>query len=127
MRRCLVSLVVAAAVSLAGAGPAMAAGGLDAPWSGSGTGTTTVVSDGSAGDPVLTYQANGFAGTWTFGATAASARTATVAYDYSGYHSFFQVTVRLTAFVSHDGTTSETTLVAAGPANCCSPPSGGFS
>jgi hypothetical protein len=126
MRRCLVSLVVAA-VSLAGAGPAMAAGGLDAPWSGSGTGTTTVVSDGSAGDPVLTYQANGFAGTWTFGATAASARTVAVAYDYSGFHSFFQVTVGLTAFVSHDGTLTESTLVAAGPANCCSPPSGGFS
>jgi hypothetical protein len=126
MRRCLVSLVVVA-VSLAGAAPAMAAGGLDAPWSGSGTGTTTVVSDGSAGNPVFTYQASGFNGTWTFGATAASARTATVAYDYSGFHSFFQVTVGLTAFVSHDGTTSETPLIAAGPANCCSPPSGGFS
>jgi hypothetical protein len=126
MRRCLVSLVVVA-VSLAGAAPAMAAGGLDAPWSGSGTGTTTVVSDGSAGDPVFTYQASEFNGTWTFSAAAASARTVAVAYDYSGYHSFFQVTVRLTAFVSHAGTTSETTLVAAGPANCCSPPSGGFS
>lgn len=126
MRRYLVSLVVAA-VSLAGAAPAMAAGGLDAPWSGSGTGTTTVVSDGSAGDPVFTYQASEFNGTWTFSAAAASARTVAVAYDYSGYHSFFEVTVRLTAFVSHAGTTSETTLVAAGPANCCSPPSGGFS
>jgi hypothetical protein len=126
MRRCLVMLVVAA-VPLAGAAPAMAAGGLDAPWSGSGTGTTTVVSDGSAGDPVFAYQVNGFDGTWSFRATAASARTVTVAYDYSGFHSFFQVTVGLTAFVSHDGATSETALAAAGPANCCSPPSNGFS
>ncbi len=44
----------------------------------------------------------------------------------NGYHAFFDVHVHLDAFVTHNGVTRTTSLVADGPVNCCTPPSGGF-
>src|SRR5207244_5888217 len=48
-------------------------------------------------------------------------------YRYTGYHAFFRVTVNLTAFVTHNGSTTTYPLVNDGPVDCCTPPSGGFS
>ncbi|HJS84396.1 MAG TPA: PEP-CTERM sorting domain-containing protein [Acetobacteraceae bacterium] len=60
--------------------------------------------------------------TWTFSAVATQSGPVTLTYDDTGFYAFFNVTHSLTAF---DGTSSQT-LVSAGPANCCSAPSGGF-
>jgi hypothetical protein len=49
-----------------------------------------------------------------------------VAWEYSGFHAFFQVTVGMTWFVRRSGDVAGDTLVADGPADCCDPPSGGF-
>ncbi len=99
----------------------------DSPWTGSGSGTTTVVSDGSSAPAEFTYDNPGpFSGSWEFKTTAASAGTHELDWVYSGFHSFFQVTARLDAFVD-DGTTVNTiNLVNAGPENCCTSPSNGF-
>lgn len=99
----------------------------DSPWTGSGTGTTTAVSDGSRAPAEFRYDAPvPFSGTWEFKATAASTGTHSLDWVYSGFHSFFRVTAHLDAFVD-DGTTVMTTnLVDAGPQNCCISPSNGF-
>jgi hypothetical protein len=99
---------------------------VDHPWTGSGTGTTTVVSDGTSGPAVFTYSQTGFTGSWRFSTVAASTRVVQLAWTYSGFHSFFRVRVGLDAFVTHGATTTTTPLVNAGPVNCCTPPSGGF-
>jgi hypothetical protein len=106
--------------------PLAAANPVDHPWTGSGTGTTTVVSDGTAGPAVFQYNQVGRDGAWNFSTTASSTRVVQLAWTYTGFHSFFQVTVGLDAFVTHGATTTTTPLVNAGPANCCTPPSGGF-
>lgn len=95
---------------------------LDAPWLGAGTGTTTVVSDGSAGPAEFTYDARSFSGVWNFQTVAASARTVLLKYHYQGLHAWFRVTVGLDAVVG----AQTFPLVSAGPANCCTPPSNGF-
>ena len=46
----------------------------DGPWSGTGTATTTVTADGTAGNAVLDYSVVGSSGNWTFSNTAKSAR-----------------------------------------------------
>lgn len=101
----------------------------DGPWTGGGTGTTTVVADGTTGAPAqFTYSANpAHSGSWNFSTTAGGNETVVLGYSYSGYHAFFQVRVSLSVFVTHNGSTTSTTLVNAGPVNCCSSPSGGFS
>jgi hypothetical protein len=104
---------------------------VDHPWTGSGTGTTTVVSDGSSGPAVFQYSEfgdpnSGAVGSWSFSTTAGTTRTVNLTYDYTGFHAFFEVTVGLEAFVTHAGTTTTTPLVDAGPVDCCTPPSGGF-
>jgi hypothetical protein len=100
---------------------------LDAPWSGSGTGTTTVVSDGTATNPQFDYSATAFDGSWTFSTTAGSARSVPVAWESSGFYSFYQVTAGMVAFI-HRGASDVFTqpLYNTGPADCCDPPSGGF-
>jgi hypothetical protein len=170
-------------VALAGVAVSTAASRpVDSPWAGTGTGTTTVVSDGTSGPAVFTYSAPGSPqvfreeGSWTFSTVAkgfgedededededvvgevdedededleeaddedleedddededeeleGNARTVQLAWTYTGFHSFFQVTVGLDAFVTHGATTTTTPLVNAGPVNCppCTPPSGGF-
>ena len=99
---------------------------LDHPWTGSGTGTTTVVSDGTTPPAVFSYDAIGFEGAWDFHTVASGTRTVGLAWNYTGFHSFFEVTVGLEAYVTHGATTTTTPLVNAGPADCCTPPSGGF-
>jgi hypothetical protein len=100
---------------------------VDHPWAGAGSGTTTVVSDGTSGPAVFTYSQHfGFSGAWSFSTVASSTRTVNLAWNYTGFHSFFQVTVGLDAFVTHNATTTLTPLVNDGPVDCCTPPSSGF-
>ena len=89
-------------------------------------------SDGTTSPPQFTYTYNDTTAvyntqTWTFSTVADADGTITVPYTYVGFHAFFQVRVFLTAFVTHNGVTTPTPLVNAGPINCCTPPSGGFS
>jgi hypothetical protein len=128
MRRRLllqVALASSAVLALTIASPAGAA----APWSGSGTGTTTVVDNGASGAAAqFTYSVNpGNSGSWSFSTVAATDGPVDLTYTYSGFHAFFQVRVGLVAFVSHGGVTTNVSLVSDGPVNCCAPPSGGFS
>ena len=100
---------------------------VDTPWTGSGSGTTTVLSDGSSAPSQFTYdqQYQGFSGSWEFKTTAASAGTHNLTWDYAGFHAYYQVKVTLDAFID-DGTTVTTiNLVNAGPMNCCTSPSAG--
>ncbi len=103
-------------------------------WTGSGTGSVNVPEDGTQGPAEFTYDnggpttgGGGASGNWTFQTTALSAGTVKLAWSYAGSDAFYNVVVGLNVFVTHDGSTSSTTLVAAGPANCCDPPSGSFS
>jgi PASTA domain len=172
------ALVALLTVALAGAvAPTAASQPVDSPWAGTGTGTTTVVSDGTTGPAVFSYSSSDFQGSWTFSTVAqaqtrdedededdevgededeeleeaededlegedededqeededeegqlgSNMRTVELAWTYTGFHSFFEVTVGLDAFVTRGGTTTTTPLVSAGPVNCCTPPSGGF-
>ncbi len=104
------------------------------PWTASGPANVTTDSDGSVTPPQMTYNllnvplnARHSAKTWTLSTMAVSNFTDSVPYIYTGYHAFFQVRVRLDAFVTHLGVTTTTSLVNDGPVNCCTPPSGGFS
>jgi hypothetical protein len=175
MNRSLLRFALGVVVTAALAGvvvPNAASRPVDRPWAGTGTGTTTVVSDGPSGPAVFTYSATGFEGSWTFSTVAnrldedededavdevdedededlekdqdggleededdgedeeedldGNTRTVPLAWTYEGFHSFFEVTVGLDAFVTHGATTTTTPLVNAGPVNCCTPPSGGF-
>ncbi|MFZ3211258.1 MAG: putative Ig domain-containing protein [Terriglobales bacterium] len=45
-------------------------------------------------------------------------------YEYTGHHSFFEVTAELQVFSG--STSNATTLYSAGPEDCCTTPSGGF-
>ena len=96
------------------------------PWSGSGTPTTTVTSDGTTSDPVFNYSVQGRNGSWTFSTTAKKAGRRAITWHYKGYHAYFQITVKIERFVVRAGTETATTLVSAGPVNCCAAPSGGF-
>src|SRR5262245_23973762 len=124
MRKPIVTLVIALAVSALTASGASAATA-DAPWSASGTGYTTATSDGTSTDPVLDYSAASYSGSWTFSATASSARRQPVNWHYKGYHAWFGVRVGIQKFVVRGGTEIVTeTLQSAGPVNCCATPSG---
>ena len=97
-------------------------------WSAAGPGTVNVTDadQGDDGQAQFTYLINpaGFSTRqWTFLATATTTGPVTIDYDWTGFHAFFQVT---TGLVAVDGG-GETTLIADGPVNCCTPPSGGFS
>ena len=111
--------------------------GLPAPgtWAGSGTGTTLAAGSGAAGPAQFTYDlpdadpvvGNGEAGSWDVYTTASSAGTINIPWRYTGFHAFFQVTVKLDAFVvGASGPDTQTNLLTAGPANCCAAPSAGF-
>jgi hypothetical protein len=130
-RRSLARPLVGLAVVIAACAAAVTAtGGTSTVWTGSGTGTTTVVNDGATGGPAeFTYNGtgiNGVSGNWDFHTTAASTGAVALSYTYTGFHAFFSVRVSLSAYVTSGGVTTTTPLVNAGPANCCTPPSGGF-
>lgn len=98
-------------------------------WTGSGTGSTSVADNGADGTPQFTYSYHTFccaSGSWQFSTVAASGGAVVVDWTYSGFNAYFAVTASLDAFVTHNGVTSTTSLVAAGPVNCCSAPSAGF-
>ena len=119
----LVITLAASALTTAGASAAT----VDAPWSATGTASTTATSDGTSSDPVLDYSAAGSSGSWKFSATAGSARVQSVDWRYKGYHAWFMVRVAIEKFVVRGGTEIVTeTLHSAGPVNCCASPSGGF-
>ncbi|MDT4915153.1 MAG: hypothetical protein QOC66_4281 [Pseudonocardiales bacterium] len=124
------TLVPLLSISLAAAvlAPRAAAATPDV-WSASGP-STTVLSDGTSGDPSFSYSLDpaGYSPqSWSFTAVASSAGSLVLPYDYSGFHAYFQVTVQLTAVVLRDGgVVSSTLLVNDGPVDCCTPPSGGF-
>ncbi len=90
-------------------------------WTISGPGTSSASQAGDTG--TLSYGNTGSAvystNTWQIRAVAATAGNYDFDWDYSGFHSFFQVRAFLTSTLGD-------TLVNAGPANCCSAPSGGF-
>jgi hypothetical protein len=116
--------LVAAAVFALGASAAIAA-----PWTGSGTGTTTVVSDGTSGTAEFTYSFTDVCcatGNWTFSTIAGFSGPVQLDWAYSGYNAFFEVTTSLSAFVTSSGGTTTFPLVNDGPVDCCTPPSGGF-
>jgi hypothetical protein len=100
---------------------------LDAPWSGAGTGTTNVASDGTTGQPRFDYHVNAEAGEWTFDTSARARRIISVAWSYTGFHAWFDVRVKLERFVRRgDGEVARETLVKAGVAHGGLDPSGGF-
>ncbi len=102
-------------------------------------GTFTVLSDGSVDLPAFSYNVpdpgedNGESGSWEFATVATTNGYREIAWDYDGFHAFFQVTVGLKAFVERPNgegfdTVSEVTLLDEGPKNDGQgPPSGGFS
>jgi hypothetical protein len=100
----------------------------DTPWTGAGTSATTVVSDGTASDPRVDYNAPGaYSGDWTSSVVAGSTRPVALAWEASGFYSWFHVKVRLERFIRRGGIdVLRETLVQEGPTNCCSAPSGGF-
>ena len=95
-------------------------------WSGGGTATTTVTSDGTKSDPVFNYSVQGRQGSWTFSTTANKARKQAITWHYKGYHAWAGVTVKIEQFVARAGQQTTTTLASGGPVNCCTAPSGGF-
>jgi len=100
-----------------------------APWTASGPGTVTVVSNGTTSPAQMTYSLRStsvYAGqNWTFSTTASSGPV-TLNWNYTGFHAYYQVTAFLRAYVIHNSVTTYTGLVSAGPENCCTAPSGGF-
>jgi hypothetical protein len=99
-------------------------------WSGSGSGTTTVVNDGTSGSPQFTYSLQVSccaSGSWTFSTTSNVSGSVVLPWSYSGFNAYAGVTVHLNAFVTSGGSTTTLPLVNAGPVNCCTAPSGGFS
>lgn len=95
-------------------------------WSASGPGAVTLLSDGTMDYPSMSYLLSGTdvwsPQTWQLSATATQAMTVTLPFHYTGFHAWYQVQVWVEAFVG--GTTYP--LIAQGPTDCCSPPSGGF-
>ena len=102
-------------------------------WTGSGPATTSVPSDGTNGTAQFSYNYNnpcncGATGIWTFHTEANATGTVVLPWTYTGLHAWFEVIVGLDAFVTHNGVTTTTPgLVNAGPTDCCTTPSGGFS
>ena len=120
--RKLANLVCAAVLAVAGIGAAgTAEASMLSAWSLSGPGTTSV--SGTNDSPTFSYNLNpaGFSEvTWTAQANVLSSGVYSFDWNYSGFHSFFNVTAFL------DTTNPVQSLVSAGPANCCTSPSSGF-
>jgi len=112
----LLTLLIAA-VALVCAAPASAAVP-DAPWTGTGTAITTVISDGSTDQPKFSYMTYEASGGWTASAVAKTTRTQAIDYRYIGYHGLTQVRAGLQRFIVRDGKDIlNASLVKAGPVN----------
>lgn len=92
-------------------------------WSISGPGTLSETNVA----PGITQESYSLSGigskSWTVSGVATDAGDYTFSWDYTGFHSYFMVTAFLNAFDA----ASAVNLVSAGPNNCCSSPSAGFS
>ncbi len=99
-------------------------------WTANGPGTVTVNNDGTQGAPSMSYALDGTSvwssKTWRFNTTATAAKTVILPFTYQGYHAWFQVQVFVRAFVTGPSGTTYYPLLAQGPVNCCTAPSGGF-
>ena len=75
------------------------------PWTATGPGTVTLVSNGTAGNAVMTYSLTGpavfIAQRWNFTTTAAASGPVTLPWSYSGYHAFFATQAVLEAVVNN--------------------------
>ena len=95
-------------------------------WTPSGPGTVTITPpSGSAASATFSYRDDpaGFSDvTWTFSDVATTGGTVSFNYDYSGNHANFEVYAHFSVFAG----SNVISLVNAGPAYCCTPPSGGF-
>ena len=95
-------------------------------WTSSGPGTVTITPpSGSAASATFSYRDDpaGFSDvTWTFSDVATTGGTVSFNYDYSGNHANFEVYAHFSVFAG----SNVISLVNAGPAYCCTPPSGGF-
>jgi hypothetical protein len=104
----------------------------DAPWSGSGTGRTSVASDGSTDRPRFArarfeYSVHGENGAWTFTTVADAQRRVSVAWSYGGFHAWLQMHVKIERFVRRGDTiVVREPLAEAGPADRRTEPSGSF-
>lgn len=92
------------------------------PWTLSGPGDTSIVEIGDLTHFNYSLNPSGSA-THTWTATSVVAESGVYSFDwtYSGLHAFFNVRAFLNTINPAE------TLVNAGPANCCTPPSNGFS
>jgi hypothetical protein len=72
---------------------------VDAPWSGGGSGTTSVTSDGVSERPRFEYNVHGDGGAWSFSTKARCARRIALGWSYTGFHAWFNVRVELERFV----------------------------
>jgi hypothetical protein len=100
-------------------------------WTATGPGTTSITpSSGATTSATFSYDLPGTAGfspnAWTFAVTAVDDGMATFDWNYSGFHSFFQVRVGLKVFADGPSGQVVQTLLNLGPVNCCDPPSAGF-
>ncbi|MEI7745751.1 MAG: CSLREA domain-containing protein, partial [Chloroflexota bacterium] len=125
-----VAPVAASVIPSTPVGAAVPAPVADAPswgaWTASGPGTVTTTSDGTTGPAAFGYSLSpaGFSTvTWSFTSTATQTGTLNLAWHYTGFHAYFAVTA--TAAVIVNGAVM-TQVLAAGPQNCCTTPSGGF-
>ena len=89
----------------------------------SGPGTLTSTQTGNVASLTETYSNPNFTqSVWTVSAVAVDGGDYTFDWQFSGFFAFFNVTAGLRA-IDNSGTTG---ILAAGPQNCCTPPSGGF-
>jgi len=92
-------------------------------WTISGSGTTNT-QQVNLDEYNLSYNLPGTEGfdtnTWTISTVANADGDYTFDWNYTGFHSYFNVTAFLNTF------NPNTTLYSAGPSNCCSSPSAGF-
>lgn len=95
------------------------------PWTISGPGTTSVSQLGADGAVLSYHTTSDYAAPRTFIAEALVTEGGVWNYlwDFTGFHAFYNVT----AFLTRTAPGSTETLVSAGPENCCTTPSSGFS
>ena len=120
LRMTIAALFATAALAAA---PGATAGVLN--WTLAGPGT--IAQDATADGAALHYSLSGPAvhstQSWTTTTVADEAGDYSIAWEYMGFHAYFNVT----AFLKAESAQGTDWLVNTGPANCCSAPSAGFS